>query len=83
MQEVQILPYHIEGGFEFIGWYLYDSKDKEKLGEKWWTIDNADYIISFKPLTGYEEVKRYSFRKWLPFGKGNILVLHKSTELLR
>ncbi len=78
MQEVQILPYQVEGGFEFAGWYLYDSKYKEKLGKNWWLVNNPDYIISFKPITGYEEVKRYPFRRWIPFGKGNILVLHKT-----
>ena len=82
MQESQISPNQIDGGFEFNGWYLYDDfKYKQKPDKSWWWVDNDDYIISFGPITGYEEVKRYPFRKWLPFGKENIFVLHKNTDL--
>lgn len=79
MQEVQISPNHIDGGMEFNGWYLYDSKYKYKPGKSWWWVDKDDYVISFAPLAGYEEVKRYPFRRWVPFGQGNIFVLHKNT----
>jgi hypothetical protein len=81
MQESQISPNHIDGGFEFNGWYLYDSKYKRTPGKSWWWVDKDDYIISFGPITGYEEVKRYPFRRWLPFGQENIFVLHKNTDL--
>jgi hypothetical protein len=80
MQESQISPNQIDGGFEFNGWYLYDSKYKGTPGKSWWWVDKDDYIISFGPITGYEEVKRYPFRKWLPFGQENIFVLHKNTD---
>ncbi len=81
MKESQISPNHIDGGFEFNGWYLYDFKYKEKPNKSWWWVDNDDYIISFSPINGYEEVKQYPVRRWLPFGQENILVLHKNTDL--
>ncbi len=82
MQESQISPNQIDGGFEFNGWYLYDDfKYKQKPDKSWWWVDNDDYIISFGPITGYEEVKRYPFSRWLPFGQENIFVLHKNTDL--
>ncbi len=80
MQESHISPNQIDGGFEFNGWYLYDFKYKEKPDKSWWWVDNDDYIISFEPINGYEEVKRYTFRRLLPFGKENICVLRKTTK---
>jgi hypothetical protein len=81
MKESQISPNRIDGGFEFNGWYLYDFKYKEKPNKSWWWVDNDDYIISFSPINGYEEVKQYPVRRWLPFWQENILVLHKNTDL--
>lgn len=80
VQEAHISPDSIDGGYEFNGWYLFDSKYKERPTKSWWWVDNDDYMISFGPITGYQEVKRYSFRGWLPFGQGNIFVLHKATK---
>jgi hypothetical protein len=86
MQEDQISPSHIDGGFEFNGWYLYDDDYddwKYEPDKSWYWVDNDDYVVSFNPLTGYEEVKRYTFKRWLPWGQGNILVLRKTTASLR
>src|SRR3989304_4456955 len=83
MQENHISPDHIDGGMEFNGWYLYNEKYEydPTYVKSWYWVDNDDYVICFKPLTGYEEVKRYTFRRWLPLGEGNILVLKKTTDV--
>jgi hypothetical protein len=78
-QESQILPNDIDGGYEFNGWYLYSPDYKRKPDKSWWWVDRDDYIISFGPLRGYQEVKRYSFERLLPFGPKNILILSKKT----
>jgi hypothetical protein len=78
MQESQISPNYIDGGFEFNGWYLYNSKYQGSPDKSWWWVDKDDYIISFGLLPGYKEIKRYPFSRWLPFGPENILVLHKN-----
>ncbi|NHC34289.1 glycosyltransferase family 39 protein [Scytonema millei] len=80
MQEFQITPNHIDGGFEFNGWYLYDSKYKPKHNRSFWWVDKDDYVVSFAAFTGYEEVKRYPLKRWLPFGPDKIVVLHKTTN---
>jgi len=80
MQKYQILPSYIDGGFEFNGWYLYNSKYQRSPDKSSWWVDRDDYIISFGSQNGYEEVKRYSFSKWLPVGPENILVLHKINQ---
>jgi hypothetical protein len=77
MQEEQISPNRIDGGFEFNGWYLYDPKKRPR--DSWW-VDKDDYVVSFGPLSGYEEVKQYTFRRWLPFRKDQILILYRSPD---
>jgi hypothetical protein len=54
-------------------------------GKDNWIRYKAAYAarLSFNPLTCYEEMKRYTFRRWLPWGQGNILVLQKTTASLR
>jgi hypothetical protein len=64
------------------GLYLYNPNyDHRVRPEKsWWWVDQDDYMISLGLLPGYDEVKRYSFRRWLPFGQGNIFILHKNPK---
>lgn len=82
MKEAQISPDKIDGGFEFNGWHLYNPKYQKSPQKSWWWVVQDDYIISFGSLPGFEEIKRYSFNKWLPFGVKNIFVLRKNTALL-
>lgn len=80
MQDEQVLPSRIDGGFEFNGWYLYrnDYDDwKYEPDKSWYWVDKDDYVVSFNPITGYEEIKRYSFSRWLPWGQDKIIVLNK------
>ena len=80
MDEERIPPSQIDGGFEFNGWYLYrDDYDdwKYQPDKSWYWVDKDDYVVSFNRLPGYEQMKRYTFGRWLPWGEGNILVLKK------
>ena len=76
VDENQISPRRIDGGFEFNGWH-HDPDRPVKPSRGWWVYED-DYIISFGPVTGYDEVKRYSYSRWLPIGRGNILILQKA-----
>ncbi|MCI0603030.1 glycosyltransferase family 39 protein [bacterium] len=82
MDREQITPQRIQGGFEFNGWYLYKegtriSADKRANFSILRRNDNADYLISFRPINNYREIKRYPFSTWLAPGQSNILVLKK------
>lgn len=79
-KEAQISPFDIDGGFEFTGWYKYKPEisqlpRSDKL--RWWFNQNVDYVITLGPIIGYEEIRRYPFERWIPYGQGNIFVLHK------
>jgi len=75
----QISPRRIDGGFEFNGWH-YDP-DYPVKPSRWWWIYEDDYIVSFGPITGYEEVKRYSYSRWLGPGKGNVMILRRTRAI--
>ncbi|MBD0346976.1 MAG: hypothetical protein ICV63_19555 [Coleofasciculus sp. Co-bin14] len=80
IQEEGISPNRIDGGYEFNGLYLFDIKYKPSPNKSWWWVDRDDYIVSFGPLPGYDEMKRYPFRRWVPFGQGNIFILQKTNK---
>jgi hypothetical protein len=70
----------IDGGFEFNGWYNYTSTYREQSSKSWWWVKNDDYVVSFGPIRGFSEIKRYPYKRWLPLGEGNIFVLRKLAE---
>ncbi len=70
----------IDGGFEFNGWYAYDAKYHISPSKSWWWVDNDDYVISFGPILGYREMRRYPFKRWIPPEGGNIFVLQRLGE---
>jgi hypothetical protein len=77
VEERQIFPRRIDGGFEFNGWHQNPDSPTKPIRE-WWVYED-DYIISFGPVPGYEEVKSYSYSRWLPIGRGNIVILRKAS----
>jgi 4-amino-4-deoxy-L-arabinose transferase-like glycosyltransferase len=81
MQDIGVTPHHIDGGFEFNGWYLYDRAYRSSPGKSWWWVDEDDYSVVFGPIPGYQAVKTYPLKRWLPFGPETILVLRKNMPL--
>ncbi|HBE21832.1 MAG TPA: hypothetical protein DDW51_30665 [Cyanobacteria bacterium UBA11367] len=82
MQTSQISPERINGGFEFRGWYLCNKKlrnspDKYINFSCLWETGKEEYVMAFKPIDGYHEIKRYPFSSWMPFTQKNVLVLQK------
>jgi len=81
-----ISPHLIDGGYEFNGLYLFDSKDTysnnyqpnpKKPKQSWWFVDKDDYMITFAPIANYQTIKKYSYNNWWPFSPKSIYVLHK------
>jgi 4-amino-4-deoxy-L-arabinose transferase-like glycosyltransferase len=75
----RVTPIDIDGGFEFNGWYLYDLNYIPRLKKSWWWVFRDDFMVTFGPVPEFTEIKRYPFRRWLPPGEGNILVLQRTT----
>jgi hypothetical protein len=71
----QVEPKNLDGGFEFNGWYKYDTFTMTN----WWVVDDT-YVISFGQIAGYEPITRYTYKRWLPPREGTIFVLKRKTQ---
>lgn len=76
--EQRVRPDEIDGGYEFNGWYLYDSNYRASPGKSWYWVARDDFMIAFGPVPGFTEMKRYHFQRWLPPGEGSILTLRRT-----
>ncbi len=71
----RVPPGEIDGGFEFGGLYLYDPDYAEDPGKSWWWVRNDRYRLAFAPRPGFTVVREYPYDRWLPPGRGSIVVL--------
>jgi hypothetical protein len=67
-----IKPGQIDGGFEFNGYYLYNTSDITMLKQKgdpakksWWWVNDDTYLIAFGPVRGYDSIKAYPYNRFL------------------
>ncbi len=79
MRERKLSPNQIEGGFEFDAWYAYPLNKKFKSDEAWWWYKNVkkEYMVTLGLSSGYKEIGRYSFQKWMPYSEGHVFLLQK------
>ncbi|MBD2343412.1 ArnT family glycosyltransferase [Anabaena subtropica] len=92
MQESQISPHQINGGFEFNGWYFGNrleicnpeyQQNTQQTSINWgdftclWGQGEYKYTVSFVPKAAYELEKEYSFKRWLPWRDEKLFVLRK------
>jgi hypothetical protein len=70
INESKIPINHIQGSFEFYGWYRYDKSPTRE----WWPEKHYEYLVSFNRHDGYQVIKQYPVRWWLPWQRGSILV---------
>ena len=75
LAQKDIKPKEVDGGFEYNGWYLYDTFSLTN----WWIV-NDTYTIAFGPMNGYEQVARYTYAHCLPPYEGQILVLKRKGQ---
>lgn len=78
LEDKGIPPQKINGGFEFNGWY-HDPYAPDKPRKKWRVYED-NYIVTFGPLEGYDQIKEYDFSQWLFSGKGKIRILQKESS---
>jgi hypothetical protein len=76
-QVEKISPREIDGGFEFNGLHTYDPKTCPT-DPRLWMKDDTPYVLAFGPIPGYEEWKRYPYRRLLPPREDHILILRRA-----
>jgi len=47
--------------------------------KSWWWVASDDYVVTFGPVPGFTELKRYPFQRWLPPGEGSVLILQRTS----
>jgi 4-amino-4-deoxy-L-arabinose transferase-like glycosyltransferase len=70
-----VSPHHIDGGYEFNGWYLYDPQYHKVPDKSWWWVDDDEYMLASGLVDGYRELQRFPFRRWLTFSDSSVVVL--------
>jgi len=84
-----ITPARIDGGMEFNAWHLakesgHAPTDTEvKIGrdptaKSWWWVADDEYIVSTRPLPGYELHASRPYDTWLVPGRASVVVLRRS-----
>ena len=66
----------IDGGYEYIGWFLSDGIKLDNLDEIFGN-ENAKYRLAFSRIPGFEIVKEYEYYNWMPPKLRSIFVLRR------
>jgi len=84
LNEKNISPYKIDGGFEFNAWYKAGPfNPHQKDGISWWFVTEDEYVLSFGPVTGYQFLKSFQYKRYLPFGLDSICIIWHQLESAR
>ncbi len=71
-----VKPNKMDGGFEYNGWYK-PTESYPTDSRSWWWVENDDYVITNRPLLGYEIYKTYKYQRWLPLQKEKFYILRR------
>ena len=78
MENKNINPENIDGGFEFNGFYLYDPHYQPDPKRSWWWVQGDTYQIAFRNIPGYAVIKECRYSHWMPPHIGKVVVLQKN-----
>jgi hypothetical protein len=78
MDQDHVPPAEIDGGLEFNGFYLYDPNYTPSPGKSWWWVHNDTYALTLGTLDGFEVVREYPYRRWVPPFKATFYVLRRT-----
>jgi len=75
-----ISPHHIDGGFEFNGWYATGQREAIILKNKsWWWVDDDTYLFALGNVCGYRELSACRYNSFLTFSPDSVLILKRSS----
>lgn len=68
----------LDGGFEYNGFYGFETRGRDVIaGKSWWWIKDDKYIVAFSLVPGYEVVATFAVRAWLPRTPTHIKLLRQ------
>ena len=70
-------PSHIDGGYEFGGWLLYDDRHRTPPGKNWWWIGDDEFQTSSGPLPGYEICRVHPVPRWWTSAGRDVFIMRR------
>jgi hypothetical protein len=70
----------IDGGYEFNGWYLYETGYQEQPDKSYWWVMYDTYLITSGDVPGYVALKKIHFSRWLGAKNSNIFILKRDAN---
>lgn len=75
--ELRVPVDRLDGGFEFNGLHAAPGDYVHAPGSRPWQLKDADYVVAFDAMPGYEMFEEYPVRSWLPCGIKRICALRR------
>jgi hypothetical protein len=69
----------LDGGFEYNGYYGFETKPRTpRPGKSWWWVDDDRFAVAFGAVPGYVAIARYPVRALLPRTPREVLLLERA-----
>jgi len=65
LDDLGVQPCHVDGGFEFNGYYCYRPDFQARPELSWWWVEREDYLVTLGPLPGYQMVRTFPVGRYL------------------
>jgi hypothetical protein len=75
-------PSNIDGGFEFNGFYNYESRKiaGSAPGKQWWWVVDDQFLVSLSPKISYEQISRFPVKRWFTTTPPDIYLLRRNNS---
>ena len=71
----------LDGGFEYNGFYGYETRRPgTSAGKSWWWVRDDEYAVTFSPVPGYQVKRTFAVDCWWSRTPARIYLLHRQHE---
>ena len=71
-------PQTLDGGFEYNGYYGFETKPRTYgEGKSWWWVKDDRYVVAFSPVAGFTPIAQFPVKRWLARTPATIYLLRR------
>lgn len=70
-------PATLDGGFEYNGYFGFETRRAQRPGKSWWWVDDDRFVVAFGEVPGYAVVARYPVRRLLARTPRELVLLER------
>ncbi len=71
-------PQTLDGGFEYNGYYGFETKPRTfGEGKSWWWVKDDRYVVAFSPVAGFTPIAQFPVKRWLARTPATIYLLQR------